>query len=98
MKLIVDLIYEGGLERMWDVVSNTAEYGGRMVGPKIVTDETRKAMKTALSEVQNGDFAKNWMAEYEAGMPELNKLREEERKHPIEVVGREVRALFKRKN
>ena len=98
MKLIVDLIYEGGLERMWDVVSNTAEYGGRMVGPKIVTDDTRKAMKTALSEVQNGAFAKNWMAEYEAGMPELNKLREEERKHPIEVVGREVRALFKRKN
>ena len=55
-------------------------------------------MKTALQEVQNGDFAKNWMAEYDAGMPELNKLREEERKHPIEVVGREVRALFKRKN
>ena len=83
---------------MWDVVSNTAEYGGRMVGPKIVTADTRVAMKHALTEVQNGSFAKNWMAEYEAGMPELNRLREEETKHPIEVVGRQVRALFKRKN
>ena len=94
LKLIVDLIYEGGLERMWDVVSNTAEYGGRMVGPKIITQETRVAMKAALSEVQNGTFAKQWMEEYEAGMPKLNKLREEERQHPIEVVGRQVRALF----
>jgi len=94
MKLIVDLIYEGGLERMWDVVSNTAEYGGRTVGPKIVTDETRKAMKEALDDVQEGRFAKAWMAEYEAGCPDLNKMRVEEREHPIEVVGRQVRALF----
>ncbi len=94
MKLIVDLIYEGGLERMWDVVSNTAEYGGRMVGPKIITGETRKAMKAALSDVQEGRFAKQWMAEYEAGCPQLNEMRSTEKEHPIEVVGRQVRALF----
>ncbi|MEE2961632.1 MAG: ketol-acid reductoisomerase [Myxococcota bacterium] len=96
LKLIVDLIYEGGLERMWDVVSNTAEYGGRMVGPKIITPATRDAMKTALGRVQSGEFAKEWMQEYESGMKNLDKLRAEERQHPIEVVGRKVRSLFKR--
>ena len=94
MKLIVDLIYEGGMERMWDVVSNTAEYGGRTVGPKIITDQAREAMRQALDDVQDGTFAKNWMAEYEAGSPELEKMRKAELEHPIEVVGRQVRALF----
>ena len=94
MKLIVDLIYEGGLERMWDVVSNTAEYGGRTVGPKIITEDTKAAMEQALTDVQEGTFARRWMAEYEAGSPELEKMRAEEREHPIEVVGRQVRALF----
>lgn len=97
LKLIVDLIYEGGLTHMWDVVSNTAEYGGRTLGPRIITAETRKAMKGMLQEVHNGTFAKNWMAEYEKGLPELKRLRDEEAKHPIEVVGKEVRALFQRK-
>jgi ketol-acid reductoisomerase len=94
LKLIVDLIFEGGLERMWDVVSNTAEYGGRMVGPKIITDDTRAAMKDTLDKIHDGTFAKNWMAEHEAGLPNLTRLREEERMHPIEVVGRQVRELF----
>jgi ketol-acid reductoisomerase len=94
LKLIVDLIYEGGLERMWDVVSNTAEYGGRTVGPKIITDETRKAMRETLDRVHDGTFAREWMAESDAGMPNMKKMREEERQHPIEVVGRQVRALF----
>lgn len=94
LKLIVDLIFEGGLERMWDVVSNTAEYGGRMVGPKIITDDTRAAMKETLDQIHDGTFAKQWMAEHEAGLPVLSRLREEERQHPIEVVGRQVRELF----
>lgn len=94
LKLIVDLIYEGGLERMWDVVSNTAEYGGRVIGPKIITDDTRAAMRETLDRVHDGSFARDWMAENEAGLPNMTKWREEERQHPIEVVGREVRALF----
>ncbi len=98
LKLIVDLIYEGGLTRMWDVVSNTAEYGGRTVGPKIVTKETRAEMKKVLARVHDGSFAKDWMSEYEQGLPNLKRMREEEAKHPIEVVGKEVRALFQRKS
>lgn len=98
LKLIVDLMYEGGLTRMWDVVSNTAEYGGRVVGPQIITSETRERMRKVLKEVQDGTFAKQWMAEYEAGLPNLKRMREEEARHPIEVVGKEVRALFQPKN
>jgi len=94
VKLIVDLMYEGGLERMWDVVSNTAEYGGRTVGPKIIGDEAKAAMREALKRVQSGEFAREWMAENAEGGPRLKKMREDELKHPIEVVGREVRALF----
>jgi ketol-acid reductoisomerase len=94
MKLIVDLVYEGGLERMWHVVSNTAEYGGRTMGGKIITDETRQAMREVLKGVRDGSFARRWMAEYQAGLPELTALRKAEREHPIEVVGRQVRALF----
>jgi ketol-acid reductoisomerase len=94
LKLIVDLIYEGGLTHMWDVVSNTAEWGGRTLGPKVVTDDTRKAMKEMLGGIHDGSFAEGWMKEYEDGLPELTRLREEEAKHPIEVVGRQVRKLF----
>jgi ketol-acid reductoisomerase len=94
VKLIVDLIYEGGLERMWHVVSNTAEYGGRTMGSKIITAETRQAMREVLQGVRDGSFARRWMAEYQAGVPELSALRKAEREHPIEVVGRQVRSLF----
>ncbi len=96
MKLIVDLVYEGGLERMWDVVSNTAEYGGRTVGPRIITEDTKNAMREALGEVHSGAFARRWIAEYDAGLPEMTRMRDEERQHPIEVVGRQVRELFAR--
>ena len=65
LKLIVDLMYEGGLERMWHVVSNTAEYGGRTVGPRIITEDTKDAMRDALKRVQSGQFAREWMEEYE---------------------------------
>jgi len=94
LKLVVDLMVEGGLTGMWDEVSNTAEYGGRTVGPKIITAETRKAMKETLVNIQNGNFARAWMQEHEAGLPNLTAMREEEAKHPIEVVGAQVRALF----
>lgn len=96
LKLIVDLLYEGGMEYMWDVVSNTAEYGGRTRGSKIITDETKKKMKEMLKDVENGDFAKEWMEEYRKGLPNLQKMRKEEADHPIETIGREIRTLFKR--
>ncbi|MDA1197068.1 MAG: ketol-acid reductoisomerase [Nanoarchaeota archaeon] len=97
MKLIVDLVYKGGLTHMWDVVSNTAEYGGRTRGPKIITPEVKERMKKILDDVEDGTFAKEWMGEYEAGLPNLKRMREEESKHPIEVVGKEIRALFQKK-
>ncbi|MFC1690745.1 ketol-acid reductoisomerase [Nanoarchaeota archaeon] len=97
MKLIVDLIYEGGLTKMWDVVSNTAEYGGRTIGPKIITAETRKTMKETLKRIESGEFADEWINEYKQGLPNLTKMREDEAKHPIETVGKEIRALFKKK-
>ncbi|MBI4439797.1 ketol-acid reductoisomerase [Candidatus Woesearchaeota archaeon] len=97
MKLIVDLVHEGGLTRMWDVVSNTAEYGGRTRGKMIITDEVRKNMKEILKNVENGKFAEEWIAENKKGLPNLKRLREEEAKHPIEVVGKEIRELFKKR-
>jgi ketol-acid reductoisomerase len=95
MKLIVDLIQKGGLGLMWDVVSNTAEYGGRTRGEKIITSDTREAMKEILKKVENGTFAREWIAENKNGLVNLKKMREEETNHPIEVVGREIRALFR---
>ena len=88
LKLIVDLMYEGGIEHMYDVVSNTAEFGGRTVGPKIIDAGTKERMKAARKDVENGTFAKQWMDDYEAGLPLLSKLREEQSKHPIEDTGK----------
>ena len=73
-----------------------AELGGRWVGPRIITDATRDEMRKVLAEVRSGDFARRAKEEFDAGSPNLQKLREEEAQHPIEVVGRQVRALFKR--
>lgn len=95
LKLIVDLMYRGGLELMWDVVSNTAEFGGRTVGPKIIDAGVKERMKAALKRVESGEFAKQWMDDYEQGLPLLKKLREAEKNHPIEVVGKQVRNLFR---
>ena len=97
MKLIVDLIYEGGLTHMWDIVSNTAEYGGRTRGRKIITEKIRKNMKKLLKDVESGKFAREWVREYKKGLPNLQRMREEEAKHPVEIVGKEIRALFKKK-
>ncbi|MBN1157612.1 ketol-acid reductoisomerase [Candidatus Woesearchaeota archaeon] len=97
MKLIVDLVYEGGLSYMWHVVSNTAEYGGLSRGKKIITPEVRANMKQMLKDVESGKFAKEWIEEYKKGLPNMKKLREEAANHPIEKVGKEIRELFKKK-
>ena len=82
---------------MWNIVSNTAEYGGRTRGSKIITAKTKEVMREMLANVENGKFAREWMEEYRKGQPTLKKMREKEAKHPIEIVGKEIRALFKKK-
>ncbi|MEI7511602.1 MAG: ketol-acid reductoisomerase [Candidatus Peregrinibacteria bacterium] len=96
MKLIIDLVYDGGIEHMYHVVSNTAEYGGRTVGPKVITPATKQAMKEALNRVENGEFAKEYLADFANGFAHLAKLREEGKTHPIEITGQKIRALFTR--
>ncbi|HHX49106.1 MAG TPA: ketol-acid reductoisomerase [Clostridiales bacterium] len=92
MKLIVDLIYKAGLAGMRYSISNTAEYGDYTVGPKIVTDETKKAMKEALKRIQDGSFAKEFMAELASGGKNFMKMREVEQNLQVEKVGKELRA------
>ncbi len=94
LKLIVDLMYQGGLNYMRYSVSDTAEHGDYTGGPRIVTDETRRAMKQLLEDIRSGKYAKAWIAENEAGRPNFSKLREAERNHPIEQVGVRLRALM----
>jgi ketol-acid reductoisomerase len=94
MKLIVDLYYEGGLTRMNYSVSDTAEYGGLTRGKKVINEESRKAMKQILNDVQSGKFAKEWIEESNSGQKNLNKLREEEKAHPIEIVGAKLRGMM----
>ncbi|CAN5688375.1 ketol-acid reductoisomerase [soil metagenome] len=94
VKLIVDLIYEGGLSYMRYVVSETAEYGDYTAGPKIITDETRANMKKLLTEIQDGTFARNWLKENEEGQPNFLTERAEHASTPIETVGKDLRALM----
>jgi len=94
VKLIVDLIYEGGIARMHEFISDTAAYGDLVTGKRIVTDETRKAMKAVLTDIQDGTFAKNWMAEAEAGYPEFKRMMQEDLDHNIETVGTDLRKQF----
>lgn len=94
LKLIVDLIYEGGLSRMRYSVSNTAEYGDYMVGPRIITEETREEMRQVLAEIQDGTFARNWMLENQVKGPQFNAIRKMEQEHPIEQVGAELRKMM----
>lgn len=94
MKLIVDLIYESGFAGMRYSISNTAEYGDYITGPKIVTDETRKAMKKILSDIQDGSFAKEWLLENQVGCPHFNAMRKNEAEQPLEKVGSELRKLY----
>ncbi len=95
LKLIVDLFYQGGINYMRYSVSDTAEYGDYVSGPRIVTDETRKTMKKILTEIQDGTFARNWIKENEDGRPYFNKIKEEQRNHQIEKVGAELRKMMK---
>ena len=97
-KLIVDLINKGGFELMWHVVSNTAEYGGLTRRERIVTDESKKAMKEILNEIENGTFKTQWRSEWENGLVNLKQMEEDEKKLQLEVVGKEIRQLFQRKN
>ncbi len=96
MKLIVDLVWQGGIKRMAEVISNTAEYGMWSVGNKIIGPEVKKKMKKALERVENGKFAKQWVKEYKKGIPFLKESRENIGKHQIEVTGEEIRKLFKK--
>jgi ketol-acid reductoisomerase len=94
VKLIVDLIYEGGLAKMRHSISDTAEYGDMTRGDAIVTDATREAMKKVLSDIQSGDFANEWVAEADAGSPNFQKMREFWASHPIEEVGGGLRDMM----
>ena len=92
MKLIIDLVVNGGLSFMRYSISDTAEYGGYKIGKRIITDETRKEMKKVLTEIQNGKFAKEWINENEIGRPEFNAMRKSEAEHQIEVTGADLRS------
>jgi ketol-acid reductoisomerase len=94
VKLIVDLIYEGGLARMRYSISNTAEYGDLTRGNQVVGDETRAKMKKILSDIQDGTFAREWIAENKSGGKNFAALRESEKQHPIEKVGAELRGMM----
>ncbi len=91
VKLIVDLIYEGGLAKMRDSISNTAEYGDYTRGPRIITEETKKVMKKILLEIQQGEFARDWILENDANQASFKAIRRNEAAHSIEAVGRELR-------
>jgi ketol-acid reductoisomerase len=94
LKLIVDLMYEDGLGGMWHSVSDTAEYGGLTRGDRVVDDHARERMEEVLEEVQNGEFAREWILENQAGRPSFEQLVEAEENHEIEAVGEELRGLF----
>ncbi|WP_343949674.1 ketol-acid reductoisomerase [Nonomuraea longicatena] len=94
MKLIVDLMYEGGVSKMYWSVSDTAEYGGYTRGPRVVTEETKKEMKRILAEVQDGTFARQLVEEFDGGQKEFGKYREDLAEHPIEKTGAKLRPMM----
>lgn len=94
MKLIVDLIYEGGFSYMRYSISDTAEFGDYMTGKRIITEETRKEMKKVLSEIQSGKFVKEWLLENQVGRPQYNAIKEKEANHLIEKVGKGLREMM----
>jgi ketol-acid reductoisomerase len=94
LKLIVDLMYRGGLNYMRYSVSDTAEYGDYTAGDKVITGETREAMKSLLANIQNGRFAEKWIAENRSGLAEFHERRQHERNHQIEKVGEELRSMM----
>jgi ketol-acid reductoisomerase len=94
LKLIVDLMYRGGLQYMRYSISDTAEYGDYTAGARIVTAETKATMRQILKEIQNGEFAKNWIAENETGSKNFSAMREQDRNHPVEIVGSKLRDMM----
>ncbi|MGI6685537.1 MAG: ketol-acid reductoisomerase [Bacillota bacterium] len=94
MKLIVDLIYEGGIANMRYSISDTAEWGDVTVGPRIITNETKKEMRKVLDEIQNGKFAQGWILENRAGRPMYNAIVKRDKEHLIEKVGKELRGMM----
>jgi ketol-acid reductoisomerase len=94
LKLIVDLMYEQGIQGMRHSISNTAEYGDMTRGPKVITEETREAMRKILSDIQSGEFAREWIAENEAGGENFDRMRTEAAGHQVEQVGGELRAMM----
>lgn len=94
LKLIVDLLYEGGLAKMHQYVSDTAKYGDLTRGPRVITDETKSRLKEILADIQSGKFAQEWRSEYENGMPEYQRLLDADLNHEIESTGRELRKHF----
>ncbi len=94
LKMIVDLIQAGGIEHMWANVSNTAEYGGRTRGPKVIDAQVRANMEALLKDIKSGAFAEDWIAEYRKGMPTLTRARKEGPDSLLERVGRDVRRMF----
>ena len=91
MKLIVDLLHEGGLAKIHKFISDTAAWGDMVTGPRVVDANSRAAMKQVLTEIQDGTFARNWIAENEAGMPEFKRMMNDDLQHPIEKVGADLR-------
>jgi ketol-acid reductoisomerase len=94
VKLIVDLIYEGGIANMRYSISNTAEYGDMTRGKRVIGNETRQAMKQILADIQSGKFAKEWMEEHRVGQPHFRELRKEAETHPLEAVGSKLRGMM----
>ncbi|ALF55167.1 MAG: ketol-acid reductoisomerase [Nostoc sp. TH1S01] len=94
VKLIVDLVVEGGLATMRDSISNTAEYGDYTRGPRVVNEQTKAEMRKILREIQSGQFAREFVLENQAGKPGFTAMRRQEAEHPIEVVGKDLRAMF----
>ena len=94
MKLIVDLLYQGGLEYMRYSISNTAEYGDYTRGPRVIDASVKERMRTILTEIQQGSFAREWILENQAGQPHFKALRRLNAEHPVELVGQEVRRMM----
>lgn len=94
MRMIIDLIYEGGMDKMRKSISNTAEYGDYVTGPRVVTDETKKAMKEVLADIQSGKFAKDFRGDYANDFKDFYAMREKEAGHPIEEVGGRLRSMM----
>ncbi len=92
LKLIVDLLHEGGLKKMHTFISDTAAWGDMISGPRVVNDDSRAAMKAVLTDIQDGTFARNWIAENENGMPEFKRRMQADLEHPIENVGKDLRS------